>query len=734
MNDAVWVVQTGDGPHVVEAHLFPATLTLRVHVDGAPVLVVSVRDALVRDDGVDVAGQVGNRQVTLQLRTDRSQSVRPDYRFGLVVADGSATGPGALAPLATRDARIDAAIAGGLGTTIRFETRPRRRHVVLPALLALAVGLAFLVVEPPRGTSIALPALIAALACALGALATFRTRIVIAGGRLEVSRGLRPTVAVDLAKVREIHVTRGLRRAPTLELTGALRHVRLPLGAWDDEATLLALITAGLVPGGRMDAAAADVLATRPVAAAWGARQPVPATTAVGRRWEALPLGARVTSQLAAGFGTLVILSLALSPAAPHVPASGPRPTVTVPDQPSSAWQTIATIPATVGDTWPGNAVRDGNEIVVLTREDINGFWGTLRVRSSFDNGASWPDQTTVSGELDAARPSMVDADGNLTFAWSQRGPVQNSQRLVTRQRNAQRHAWLPASVVAIPAGGLVGRPALAMTESVQLVVFTDGQTGEIWAVPLRTDATAAGEPVLVGQSNAQLYSDSSFSDGLLSLTTIDSRAVLAYVDTARRLHVATSDDNGLTWEQEVVDPGPVADAPQIATLGRDLVLAVGDPGRGEPDARAASVRIWRSPGGQRWTPSAEVFHAGAIGGSGVQPGAGQRYQAGAIGSIQLSAVNGRWQLLATVCPGAGSCTGLPSLLYASSGDGSEWTQPEAVSPPTTAEPIAVIPATSGIAALWAIRKSDHDWTFLVSVRPGTTGPPLPSLRPGVSP
>jgi hypothetical protein len=247
-----------------------------------------------------------------------------------------------------------------------------------------------------------------------------------------------------------------------------------------------------------------------------------------------------------------------------------------------------------------------------------------------------------------------------------------------------------------------VGLPALVMTPAVHLVAYTDGTTGEIWAQPLTSEGRAVGEPVLVGSSKQQLYTDAVFADGALALTAVGSRAVLAYVDSSRRLRLATSDDGGRTWLERPINQPVDRGRPQLATDGSTVLLAVIAPGIGNR-RRTPILRIWRSTSaGSVWQGGPSITDNPSLG----QP--------------DLVWGEGRWRVTYIACPGAFSCATPARLWYATSVDGMAWSEPSVVSEPTRAHPVGIVAGSAGVSVVWAIEPASHDWRFVVSRRTDT--------------
>ena len=132
------------------------------------------------------------------------------------------------------------------------------------------------------------------------------------------------------------------------------------------------------------------------------------------------------------------------------------------------------------GDTWDGNLASDGQRIVLLSREKIQGFWGVMTVRISWGRcHVEWP--VSISARVaDSARHALVlGSDGSLGPAWAEQGSQVASQRLVVRRSLDGGTTWTEPARLSRPNVGLVGIPALVVSNRVRLVAFTDGATGD---------------------------------------------------------------------------------------------------------------------------------------------------------------------------------------------------------------------------------------------------------------
>ena len=143
------------------------------------------------------------------------------------------------------------------------------------------------------------------------------------------------------------------------------------------------------------------------------------------------------------------------------------------------------------GDTWDGNLATDGERVDLMTREEINGFWGVLYVRSSSDRGHTWGEPVLVSaaGGPSAARHALtVGPDGSVWAAWSQLGEAPSTQQLVLRRSRDRGLTWDAPIRASRPDVGLVGVPALVMTAETSFVAFTDGERGTVLVQALDPD------------------------------------------------------------------------------------------------------------------------------------------------------------------------------------------------------------------------------------------------------
>ena len=150
-------------------------------------------------------------------------------------------------------------------------------------------------------------------------------------------------------------------------------------------------------------------------------------------------------------------------------------------------------------------------------REEINGFWGVLYVRSSSDRGHTWGEPVLVSaaGGPSAARHALtVGPDGSVWAAWSQLGEAPSTQQLVLRRSRDRGLTWDAPIRASRPDVGLVGVPALVMTAETSFVAFTDGERGTVLVQALDPDGSPTADPVALHATTRELYGNSRSSMG----------------------------------------------------------------------------------------------------------------------------------------------------------------------------------------------------------------------------
>jgi hypothetical protein len=576
-----------------------------------------------------------------------------------------------------------------------FSTGPRRLAWLLPIAL-LNFGILPLLVFPGRADVRVVCGLLAIAGLVVSGL-LLMTRIRIADGWLTIRYHSPRTARIRLHDL--LTVTTRSRKpgsAPVLEMAdrnGAQASVHL--GTWRREDQLLTLIAqAADRARATVNADAAEILRDRPPAEYWAVHVAAGPPTRF-ERWSArIPVPFRWILQVAISLVAIFGLFLVLSRAASF------SETVLFPRHVDAAWAAPVGV-VTNADTWVGNVVVTGPRIVLATREEIDGFWGTLVTRWSNDGGASWSAPIALSGGFDAARHTLVAGpDGSVFAAWSKRGPQPVTQRLVLRRSLDGGASWGPETVVAVPQGGTVGIPALVMSGPVRVIAYTDGVTGQIWSQPLDVAGAADGSPTPIDRTARQLYSDAVFADGGLSIVAVGPRAVLAFVRGGHEVRTAVSDDSGRTWRQTEVNQDLSSGRPRLATDGAIVALAASDPSIGSRAIHSPFIRIWRSiDAGATWDRGPDVTDVAGL------------------GSLDLTWGGGRWRLLYEACPGFLGCATDPRIWYAATADVLAWPEPGAVSEPGAVAPIGIAADDRGVAAFWATLHSTHDWDVVVSRR-----------------
>lgn len=144
-------------------------------------------------------------------------------------------------------------------------------------------------------------------------------------------------------------------------------------------------------------------------------------------------------------------------------------------------------------------------------------------------------------------RPGLgIAADGTLYVGYAVQGPRPATQSLVVRVSHD--HGQTPARV-SLPAVGLIGVPVFLVAGAMQLVAYTDGQTGVVYTQRIASDGTPIGTASMLGTTTHELYSDAVFYDGLLALTALGTRGVAVWSGGNGRLMSAISDDAGQSWQ-----------------------------------------------------------------------------------------------------------------------------------------------------------------------------------------
>jgi hypothetical protein len=577
-----------------------------------------------------------------------------------------------------------------------FSARPVPMTWLIPGCLAFTGGLAA-VAFSQRPDVLVVAGLLLVVA-AVSAVLVFVSRIDVAAGQLSMTfRGFRRRT-IHLYGLRAVTSRRmWTTPAPALELL-ALDGTRLEirLGTWQREEELLAILDAAArTAHAKVDSTASEILRDRPTWRSWTRRPAGPPTTPIGRATARLPRPIRWVVSAVVFFGAVLAIYAGFELADRF------SENVLFPRRVDAAWVERFDIPIGSVDTWVGNVAITGDRMALAARADIAGFWGTVRVWTSSDNGRTWSSYGDVSGKVNAARHVLVASpDGTLTAAWAERGPAALTQRLVLRRSTDGAQTWLPPITVAAPSGGTVGLPVLVMTPAVHLIAYTDGVTGEIWAQPLTRDGHPLGSPARIDVATRQLYTDAPFTDGGLALDTSGNRAVLAYVAANGTLRVVLSDDGGATWRQSAIEQPVSWSPPRLATDGATFVVVVGDPDRGARYAKRPFFRVQVShDGGATWTRGPSVSEGAEI------------------GRMELVRSAGVWRLLYEDCPGFITCATPPRVWYRTSLDAESWTEPSAVTEPGDYQPVGIAADPAGVSVIWATVHGAHDWSLVLSRR-----------------
>jgi hypothetical protein len=546
-----------------------------------------------------------------------------------------------------------------------FSARPVATAWVLPGCLASMGGLTL--VTLPHRTDVLLLAGLLLVPAAVSAVLVFVSRIRVDAGRLSMTfRGFRPR-EVQLFGLRQV-ISRPIRfsSAPALELVALDgKRLEIRLGTWRREDELLRIVSAAAETShAQTDSRAREILQSCPTAGSWaraGAGKP---TTSIGRAMSRLPRPIRWVGSL------VVMLGLIIAVYAGFEIATRFSENVLFPRHVDAAWVARFDVPTGAVDTWIGNVAVTGAGVALATREDIVGVWGTVRVRTSRDAGRTWSTPADVSGITNAARHVLVASpDGVLTAAWSERGPAPMTQRLVIRQSAGDGRTWFAPITITAPSGGLVGLPAIVMTDAVRI-------------------------------ATRQLYSDADFTDGGLALDASGNRAVVAYVTGRDTVRVATSDDGGRTWRQSPIEQRIYAGRPRLAVSGSTVVLAVTDPNLSARYAKRPFIRVQVSnDGGATWARGPDVDYGARL------------------GSLELEYSTGVWRLLYEACPGFLTCATPSRIWYATSVDGLDWSDSSVVTESGDVEPVGIAADAPGVSVIWATVRTNHDWQVSVSRR-----------------
>jgi hypothetical protein len=260
------------------------------------------------------------------------------------------------------------------------------------------------------------------------------------------------------------------------------------------------------------------------------------------------------------------------------------------------------------GDSWDGNLVTDGDRVYLMSREEINGFWGVLYVRSSADGGRTWGDpvQVSAAGGPSAARHTLtVGPDGSLWAAWSQMGSAPSTQQLILRRSRDDGRTWEAPVRASPPIVGLVGIPVLVMTPEISFVAYTDGDRGTVIVQELDADGASTTDAEALRSTTRELYSDSPFLDAGLAAAAVDGRMVVIANDGDGLWR--SDAGNGQAWIQRNWYSGPAFAPARLAVVdGRMTALAVVP----TPDGKTRFTTETSTDGGWTWATGATWFDA----------------------------------------------------------------------------------------------------------------------------
>ncbi len=345
-------------------------------------------------------------------------------------------------------------------------------------------------------------------------------------------------------------------------------------------------------------------------------------------------------------------------------------------------------VPLTRGDSWDGDAVSDGQRLYLVSRENVHGFWGVTRVRSSSDGGLTWspPGAASLDDMPNTARPTIaLGPDGDVWVAFARQGPQAATQSLQIGRSTDLGATWPVLVRASPPSIGLVGLPVLLMTPDVRLVAYTDGATGAAIVQPLGPDGRPDGAYSVLGNTTRLLYSDSQALDAGFALAAAGRHVVALWHLTNQLLIPSWSDDAGRTWHSvpEISAQAAWARPQLLASNGRFVALV--DETNGSPSLSWLQLDS-SSDGGATW-------EHGPVLSNGL-------WTRGAV----VSRSGGSWTLTYSACLGWYTCTTGAQIWYRSNVDGQDWTDPEPLTRPGDYYPVGV-GITAGRA--WAIWQHD---------------------------
>ncbi len=352
-------------------------------------------------------------------------------------------------------------------------------------------------------------------------------------------------------------------------------------------------------------------------------------------------------------------------------------------------WQPM-TISFDPADSWAGDAVSDGGRLYLIDREQIAGFWGVTRIRSSSDGGRTWsaPGAASLTDVPETARPAIAQApDGSIWTALVRQGPQVATQLLQIGRSTDGGVSWPLLARASVPSVGLVGLPIIVASPAVHLIAYTDGATGQVLIQPLNVSLMPQpqrdGSPSIIGRTTRELYSDANFFDAGLALAAVGRHVVALWRPNDSVVAVALSDDGGVTWRAGS-DLSRTAAGPRPHLLAIDGRLVATWVERAGSSGGSVLVLASSTDGGSTWDPPV-ALSTGFAASEGV-----------------LDVSDGLWRVVFTACPGEVGCIVPPRIWYRSSQDGVAWSGPGALSRPESGLSVIGVGATAGRTwALW---------------------------------
>ncbi len=133
-------------------------------------------------------------------------------------------------------------------------------------------------------------------------------------------------------------------------------------------------------------------------------------------------------------------------------------------------------------------------------------------------------------------------------------------------------------------------------SDRVRLVAFTDGATGDVIVQRLDEADAPTGDPLIIGRTTRELYSNAQFYDAALAVGAVDDHVVLVY-DDGRAAGAVVSPDGGQTWTEAWREAEPTTPSRLVTHGAEFIVLEAVRAGAG------GEVRVVASDdGGATWT------------------------------------------------------------------------------------------------------------------------------------